>query len=87
MTLTKTQVRAHQAAAHCALRDMCIASYPTLVAFTSLVSTPEQKCIGLPEQKYISELARRPWPFLRHQAWVGLSAGVSELARRERRLL
>ena len=35
-------------------------------------------------------LARRPpnWgPFLQHQAWVGLSAGVSELARRERRLL
>jgi len=51
------------------------------------MSTPEQKCIGLPEQKYISELARRPGPFLRHQAWVGLSAGVSELARRERRLL
>ena len=26
-------------------------------------------------------------PFVRHQAWVGLSAGVSELARRERCLL
>ena len=35
-------------------------------------------------------LARRPRTgglFFRHQAWVGLSAGVSELARRERRLL
>jgi hypothetical protein len=24
------------------------------------LSTPEQKCIGWPEQKYISDLARRP---------------------------
>ena len=35
-------------------------------------------------------LARRPpnWgPFVRHQTWAGLSAGVSELARRERLLL
>ena len=35
-------------------------------------------------------LARRPpdpGAFVRHQAWAGLSAGVSELARRERCLL
>src|SRR6266581_3831015 len=35
-------------------------------------------------------LARRPpnWgPFVSHQTWAGLSAGVSELARRERLLL
>ena len=35
-------------------------------------------------------LARRPpklGSFVRHQAWVGLSTGVSELARCERRLL
>jgi hypothetical protein len=54
------------------------------------VSTPEQKCIGLPEQKYISGAGKKApnWGFFfRHQAWVGLSAGVSGLARRERRLL
>jgi hypothetical protein len=27
---------------------------------TPQLSTPEQKCIGWPEQKYISDLARRP---------------------------
>ena len=56
-----------------------------------LVSTPEQKCIGWPEQKYISDAGKKAPELgafsLEHQAWVGLSAGVSELARRERRLL
>jgi hypothetical protein len=52
------------------------------------VSTPLKKCIGTPEQKYISEEGPRTGGlFVRHQAWVGLSAGGSELARRERRLL
>ena len=55
------------------------------------VSTPEQKCIGWPEQKYISEAGKKArrtgGPWFRHQAWIGLSAGVSELAGRGRRLL
>jgi hypothetical protein len=55
------------------------------------VSTPEQKCIGWPEQKYISEAGKKArrtgGPWFRHQAWIGLSAGVSELAGRARRLL
>ncbi len=37
------------------------------------------KCIGFPEQKYISESGKEgpvTWGlFSRHQAWVGLSAG------------
>jgi hypothetical protein len=44
----------------------------------------------LPEQKYISDAGKMATElgalFLRHQAWVGLSGGVSELARSERRL-
>src|SRR5262249_45700593 len=55
------------------------------------LSTPEQNCIGLPDQKYISDAGKKgPRPgglFLRHHAWFGLSAGMSELARRELRLL
>jgi hypothetical protein len=55
------------------------------------VSTPEQNCIGLPEQKYISDAGKKGprtgGLFLRHHAWFGLSAGMSELARRELRLL
>ena len=55
------------------------------------VSTPEQKCIGLPEQKYISDGGKKAPElgalFVKRQAWVGLSVGVSGLARRERRLL
>jgi NTE family protein len=55
------------------------------------VSTPQQKCIGWPEQKYIIDGGKKApgpgVPFVRHQAWAGLSAGVSELARRERCLL
>ena len=55
------------------------------------LSTPEQKCIGWPEQKYISEAGKKAprtgGPWFRHQAWIGLSAGVSELAGRRRRLL
>jgi len=58
---------------------------------TILLSTPEQKCIGWPEQKYISEAGKKAprtgGPWFRHQAWIGLSAGVSELAGRGRRLL
>jgi hypothetical protein len=54
-----------------------------------IVSTPEQKCIGWPEQKYISEAgkkARRTGaPWFRHQAWIGYPPGVSELAGRGRR--
>ena len=41
-----------------------------------------------------AKIHRRCWqegpergPFLRHQAWVGLSTEASALARRERRLL
>src|SRR5262245_7508774 len=56
-----------------------------------LLSTPEQNCIGLPEQKYISDAGKKGprtgGLFLRHHAWFGLSAGMSELARRELRLL
>jgi hypothetical protein len=55
------------------------------------LSTPEQNCIGLPEQKYISDAGKKGprtgGLFLRHHAWFGLSAGMSELARRELRLL
>ena len=55
------------------------------------LSTPEQNCIGLPEQKYISDAGKKGprtgGLFLRHHAWLGLSAGMSELARRELRLL
>ena len=55
------------------------------------MSTPEQKCIGRPEQKYISNAGKKAPElggfFFRRQAWVGLSVGVSGLARRERRLL
>ena len=61
---------------------------PILVA--SLVSTPQQKCIGWPEQKYINDAGEQGpelGAFVRHQTWAGLSAGVSELARRERLLL
>ena len=43
------------------------------------MSTPEQKCIGWPEQKYISEAGKKArrtgGPWFRHQAWIGLSAG------------
>jgi hypothetical protein len=57
----------------------------------AFVSTAEQKCIGWPEQKYISGAGRKArrtgGPWFRHQAWIGLSAGVSELAGRGRRLL
>jgi hypothetical protein len=38
------------------------------------VSTPEQKCIGSPEQKYINDVGKSPpnWePFVRYQAWLG----------------
>src|SRR5262249_18657373 len=63
--------------------------FSTLVE--GLVSTPEQNCIGLPEQKYISDAGKKGprtgGLFLRHHAWFGLSAGMSELARRELRLL
>ena len=56
----------------------------------TLVSTPQQKCIGWPEQKYINDAGEQGpelGAFVRHQTWAGLSAGVSELARRERLLL
>jgi hypothetical protein len=69
-------------------------SPPPPILFTdnvAWVSTAEQKCIGWPEQKYISEAGRKArrtgGPWFRHQAWIGLSAGVSELAGRGRRLL
>ena len=54
------------------------------------LSTPQQKCIGWPEQEYISDAGEKApelGAFVRHQTWAGLSAGVSELARRERLLL
>ena len=54
------------------------------------VSTPQQKCIGWPEQKYINDAGEQGpelGAFVRHQTWAGLSAGVSGLARRERLLL
>ena len=54
------------------------------------VSTPQQKCIGWPEQKYINDAGEQGpelGAFVRHQTSAGLSAGVSELARRERLLL
>jgi hypothetical protein len=54
------------------------------------LSTPEQKCIDLPEQKYINVAGNKSSKrrlFLRDQFWVGLFADMSELARRERRLL
>jgi len=54
------------------------------------MSTPQQKCIGWPEQKYINDAGEQGpelGAFVRHQTWAGLSAGVSELARRERLLL
>ena len=53
------------------------------------MSMPEQKCIGWPEQKYISDAGKKA-PELgvfQHQVWVGLCASVSEPARRELRLL
>jgi putative transposase len=43
------------------------------------VSTPEQKCIGWPEQKYISDLARRPpnWgPFRQASSLRGINRRV-----------
>ena len=55
-----------------------------------VMSTPQQKCIGWPEQKYINDAGEQGpelGAFVRHQTWAGLSAGVSELARRERLLL
>jgi hypothetical protein len=54
------------------------------------MSTPEQRCIGWPEQKYISDAGKKAPElglFVRRQAWVGLSAALSGLAGRERRLL
>ena len=54
------------------------------------MSTPEQKCIDWPERKYISDASKKAPElgfFSSHQAWIGLSPGVSELTRRERRLL
>ena len=57
---------------------------------TNNLSTPQQKCIGWPEQKYINDAGEQGpelGAFVRHQTWAGLSAGVSELARRERLLL
>jgi hypothetical protein len=44
----------------------------------------------LPEQKYINVAGNKSYKrrlFLRDQFWVGLFADMSELARRERRLL
>jgi hypothetical protein len=38
-------------------------------------------------QRCWQEGPRTRVPFVRHQAWAGFSAGVSELARRERCLL
>ena len=38
------------------------------------MSTPEQKCIGSPEQKYINDVGKKPpelGAFVRHQAWLG----------------
>ena len=71
--------------------DLGLVGRAAVVAIELRVSTPEQKCIGLPEQKCISD-ARKKSPrsgglFVGRQTSVGLSAGVSELARRERRLL
>jgi hypothetical protein len=64
---------------------------PPLGVVMPRVSTPEQKWIGLPEQKYISAAGKKAPELgafsVRHQACVGLSAAVSELAGRERRLL
>ena len=43
------------------------------------LSTPEQKCIGWPEQKYISDLARRPpnWgPFRQASSLRGINRRV-----------
>ena len=62
----------------------------TIDESVGIVSTPQQKCIGWPEQKYISDAGKKApelGAFVRHQTWAGLSAGVSELARRERLLL
>ena len=51
------------------------------------LSTPEQRCIGWPEQKYISDAGKKApnLGFFGHQVWVGLCASVSELARHELR--
>ena len=73
-------------------RYMCASQriWPTDVRCGSFVSTPQQKCIGWPEQKYINDAGEQGpelGAFVRHQTWAGLSAGVSELARRERLLL
>jgi hypothetical protein len=39
------------------------------------MSTPEQKCIGSPEQKYINDAGEKAPAlggfFVSHQAWVG----------------
>ncbi|MFZ3352238.1 MAG: hypothetical protein WA268_15370 [Xanthobacteraceae bacterium] len=55
------------------------------------MSTPGQKCIGWPEQKYISDAGKKASElgafFVWHQACVGLSGAVSGLAGRGRRLL
>ena len=68
-----------------------MAKADTIPKFIAAMSTPEQNCIGLPEQKYISDAGKKGprtgGLFLRHYAWFGLSAGMSELARRELRLL
>lgn len=60
-------------------------------ASAHFVSTPEQKCIGGPEPRYISDAGKKAPELgavsVRHQACVGLSAAVSEAAGRERRLL
>jgi hypothetical protein len=65
--------------------------FTPIETFGLFLSTPVQKCIGWPEQKYISEAGKKArrtgGPWFRHQAWIGLSAGVSELAGRARRLL
>jgi hypothetical protein len=63
---------------------------PNIIEIASELSTPEQKCVGWPEQKYIGDAGRKTpnWGlFFGHQAWVGLSTEASALARRKRRLL
>jgi hypothetical protein len=54
------------------------------------MSTPEQNCIGWPEEKCISGAAARPLKMGLsggRYAWVGSSGDGSALLRRKRRLL
>ena len=50
-----------------------VRAYGTVIDLDNL-STPEQKCIVLPEQKYINDAGKKDAElglFVRHQAWLG----------------